>query len=489
MTDLYQKLHNYVDLFNRRDEECYQQLISNAQAEEFLAQQIPLLECPDAVIEKTYYFRWWTFRKHWKDTEKGHVLTEFLPPVKWAGPYNTIVCPACFHIREGRWLRDPEGWLKEYISFWLEGHGHRLKYSSWLVWAVWEYCSLKNDFAYAVEMLPRLVEFFEEREAIHRRSCGLYWSNDNRDGMEYSISGPGLRPTMNSYVYGDARTIAKIAALAGDRALQARFTAVAEQIKSKMDALLWHNDFYRVLPMAVEEDPALTCRPAVDADHDVREEVGFIPWYFGIPAPGKDPCFAQLLDSQGFRTPVGIATAEQRHPRFLEAHTHECLWNGYVWPFATSQTLVAVANLLRSGSTVLTKEAYYELLHQYAVSHRMTLDDGTEVPYIDEVLHPYTGIWSAREQLKDMGWLEKKGGYERGKDYNHSLFCDLVLSGLLGIGLHDGQVTANPLVPDCWEYFRVENLWLGGKRYSIYFDKTGSRYNMGPGLHIVENEI
>ena len=484
MTDLRKKLHTYITAFNKNDEECYRQLIPNDRAEEFLTANIPLLECPDKAIEQTYYFRWWTYRKHWKETEVGHIVTEFLPPVRWAGPYNSIVCPACFHIREGRWLKDDGQWLKEYITFWLEGRGQRLAYSSWLVWAVWEYCTIKNDFSYAVEQLPRLVEFFEERATIHRRSCGLYWSNDNRDGMEYSISGPGLRPTMNSYVYGDAVTIAKIAALAGDKALQTRFEAIASELKRQMDTLLWYKDFYRVLPLGVDDDPMLESRPPVDSAHDVQEQVGYIPWYFGIPGPDKSGCFRQLLDDQAFRAPWGITTAEQRHPRFLEPHTHECLWNGYVWPFATSQTLVAAANLLHAGGTALTKDDYYSLLRQYAYCHRITRDDGTIVPFIDEVMHPYTGVWSAREQLKNTGWLEKKGGYERGKDYNHSLFCDLVLSGLLGIDLKNGQITVKPLIPDSWDYFRVENLWLGGREYAIYYDRVGSRYGKGPGLHI-----
>ena len=486
MTDLYQKLHSYVTEFNTADEQCYIQDIPNEQAEAYLAENIPLLECPDETLEKTYYFRWWTYRKHWKTTEKGHIVTEFLPPVRWAGPYNSIVCPVGFHIREGRWLKDDGQWLKEYITFWLEGHGDRLKYSTWLIWAVWEYCTLKNDFAYALQMLPRLVEFFEERQAIHRRKSGLYWSNDNLDGMEYSISGPGLRPTMNCYAYGDAVVLAKIAALAGDTVLQTRFTAIADSAREAIDRLLLHDGHYRTIPMGAEEDPALPCRPAVAPEYDVREEAGYIPWYFGIPSGDKDSCFAQLLDEKGFRAKHGITTAEQRHPRFLEEHTHECLWNGYVWPFATSQTLVAVANLLQAGTDVLTRQDYYDLLCQYAASHRLIREDGTQVPFIDEVLHPYTGQWTAREQLKNMGWLEKKGGYERGKDYNHSLFCDLVLSGLLGISMEDGRITVNPLIPDSWDYFRVENLWLGGKQYSIYYDKTGNRYGKGPGLHICE---
>ena len=31
------------------------------------------------------------------------------------------------------------------------GFQFELKYSSWLVWAVWEYCSIKNDPEFAVQ--------------------------------------------------------------------------------------------------------------------------------------------------------------------------------------------------------------------------------------------------------------------------------------------------------------------------------------------------
>ena len=35
------------------------------------AQSIPLFECPDKTIERTYYFRWWTYRKHLRKTPSG----------------------------------------------------------------------------------------------------------------------------------------------------------------------------------------------------------------------------------------------------------------------------------------------------------------------------------------------------------------------------------------------------------------------------------
>ncbi|MHC4626962.1 MAG: hypothetical protein ACYTDV_08280 [Planctomycetota bacterium] len=84
------RFKHYVDQFNDGDEELYVQHIANDRAWEFLRANIPLFECPDKDIERTYYFRWWTYRKHIKNTPDGFVITEFLPDVPWAGKHNTI---------------------------------------------------------------------------------------------------------------------------------------------------------------------------------------------------------------------------------------------------------------------------------------------------------------------------------------------------------------------------------------------------------------
>ena len=122
------------------------------------------------------------------------------------------------------------------------------------------------------------------------------------------------------------------------------------------------------------------------------------------------------------------------------------------------------------------------MLHQYAASHKRILDDGTIKDWIDENMHPYSGIWEAREELRADSWNPQRGGYERGKDYNHSTFCDLVLSGLFGIEYKEGVLTAHPLITDTWEYFCVTN--LTAKNYTVLYDKTGNHYGMGTGLKI-----
>lgn len=480
---MYAKINHYIAQFNAQDHELYRNLISNEHAAPFLQEQIPLLDCPDPQIEEIYYFRWWTFRKHIRQGKTGYVITEFLPDVPWSGPENAIVCPVCLQIREGRWLKNADKIVRDYIRFWLHENTHVLDYSSWLPAAVWEYCCHQNDLQFAKECLPLLVAFFEKREQRHCRSCGLYWQNDDRDGMEYSISGSGLRPTLNSYAWADAIAIAEIAHFTGELDLHQRYSQIAQNIKSAMERLLWDGHYFKTIPLTESEDPLLPSRPTVAAAHDVRELVGFIPWYFSMPDKDTPAPFALLTDSNVFYAPFGLTTADQQHPRFMEKHPHECLWNGPVWPFATSQVLVAAANLLRQyPATAFSKEDYFNLLKQYTLSHRLTAEDGRSVPWIDENLHPFTGRWLARDEVQHFPEKVAEVGPERGKDYNHSLYCDLILSGLLGIQVQNGELTVHPLIPDNWNWFRVENLWVNGLCYRITFDRDGSHYGEGSGL-------
>ena len=100
------RLRQYIDAFIAHDEETVKNTIPNADAYRFLAQEIPLFECPDEDIERTYYFRYFTYRKHLKHTEDGWVVTEFLPKVSWSGKHNTINAAVGHHIYEGRWMRN-----------------------------------------------------------------------------------------------------------------------------------------------------------------------------------------------------------------------------------------------------------------------------------------------------------------------------------------------------------------------------------------------
>jgi predicted GH43/DUF377 family glycosyl hydrolase len=476
---------HYINTFNENDEELYIQHIPNEKAWEFLKSNIPLFECPDKDIERTYYFRWWTYRKHVKLTPDGFVITEFLPKVGWSGKHNTINCPAGHHFYEGRWLHNRK-YLDDYAVFWFRKGGSVRSYSFWAADAMWARYLVTTDKQQVTDLLADLVENYKGWEKSRLEPDGLFWQIDDRDGMEVSIGGSGKRATINSYMYGDAVAIAKIAGLAGRDDIAAKYKAEANRIRQLVLSKLWDEDakFFKTLPRKSEQLV------------DVREQHGYVPWYFNLPNEDKgyEEAWKQLMDPNGFYAPFGPTTAEQRHPKFSVSYEgHQCQWNGPSWPLATTQTLVGLANLLNNyKQEAISKSDYFETLKIYTKSHQLKREDGRIVPWIDENLNPYTGDWIARTRLKtwkDGAWPEGKGGKERGKDYNHSSYCDLINSGLVGLRPRaDDIIEVNPLLPaNTWDWFCLDNVLYHGQIITIVWDKTGDKYNKGKGLRVFAN--
>jgi hypothetical protein len=484
-----ESFRHYVEKFNADDEELYVQHVPNNKAWEFLKDNIPLFACPDKDFERTYYFRWWTFRKHIKNTPDGFVITEFLPKVGWSGKHNTINCPAGHHFYEGRWLHDQK-YLNDYAVFWFRKGGGVRSYSFWAADAMYARYLVNHDKAFVVDLLQDLVDNYEAWEKgwtrgkfyVGRHDNGLYFQIDDRDGMEVSIGGHGYRPTINSYMYGDAAAIAKIAELGDREDVAATYRDKAAEIKTLVQSKLWDRQAKFFKTRLAGRDKKLV---------DVRELLGYTPWYFNLPDVGYEQAWGQLMAPQGFYAPFGPTTAEQRHPRFRVSYQgHECQWNGPSWPFATTQTLVALANVLNNyEQNVISKRDYFETLQIYTRSHQLRRDDGLTVAWIDENLDPYTGDWIARSRLKQWKngtWDERKGGRERGKDYNHSAYCDLIISGLVGLRPRtDDIIEVHPLVPDGeWEWFCLDNVLYHGRVVTIVWDRTGQKYGKEQGLRV-----
>ncbi len=423
-----------------------------------LRQQVPRFECPDRQIEEIYSFRWRVFKKHLRQTPGGYVVTEFLPNVSWAGKYNTISCAAGHHFREGRWLQSSR-YLNDYALFWFRKGGEPRRYSFWAADSLYAQFLVSGDPALLTNLLPDLVKNYQAWESSHRDANGLYWQIDDRDGMEYSIGGSGYRPTINSYQYGDALAIARAADLAGNHALADEYRHKADTLKQLVQHHLWDTEapFFKTLPRGPGKKLV-----------DVCEEVGFVPWYFCLPDAGYEAAWKRLSDPDGFVAPFGPTTAERRHPRFMEKHNHDCLWNGPSWPYATTQTLVALANLLNEyKQTVVGKKDYVALLQTYARSQYK--DDK---PWIAENLDALTGKWIVDKP--------------RSVDYNHSGFVDLVITGLVGLRPRaDDVLEINPLVPEgTWDYFCLDRVRYHGHWLTILYDKTGQRYGRGAGLRV-----
>ena len=481
-------MERHFRAFAAVDEELYTNAVDNAHAYEFLRDKVPLFECPDDELTRTYYFRWWTYRKHLRKTPSGWVVTEFLPEVPWAGAENTISCAMGHHLREGRWLRCSE-MLDDYTRFMLErGNvtGPR-SYVCWPAWGTLERIKVSGRQGFAVSMLPQFVKRFETCKAGWRlygnfstgqdSATGLFSMDCNHEGTECALSCHGARPMVNAAMWAEASAIGRIAEFAGDRALARRFRDEAAIIENAVTSRLWH-----------AEREFFTAISAVGRQDAVRELHGYAPFYFRMPlAASFMSAWKPLMREDGFWAKWGLTFPERSTPGFTIDYTgHECKWNGPTWPYATSVALTALCNVLqanRGGTLPVSAGDFAALMKQYAAAHVRRIDDGRVVPWIDENQNPFTGDWISRTIILQTPAMRRRFARERGKDYNHSTFCDLVIAGLCGLVPHeDGRIDVRPLAPPEWDWWCMDGVRYHGRDVTILFDRDGTRYGCGKGL-------
>ena len=450
---------------------------------------IPFLDVPDQQIQDVYYYRWQTYKEHlvYTGPEYGWLSNEFLQPVSYGAPYGGVVAAAGHQITEGRWLRDQQ-YTKDDIDYWLNGPGQFPKprtdavnpdtadwaheYSFWAASAVWQQYLAAGDAGFTTAEKQSLIRQYDGWANHFDSSLGLYWQVPVWDATEFSPSsyessdpyhgGAGFRPTINAYQYGDAMAIAQIAALTSDTATAADFTGRATALRTAMQAHLWDpsRQFFYDMPRDNNPSHALL---------DTREEMGFVPWMFDMPAASDASAFAQLKDPNGFAAAYGPTTTERRSQWFMHDASQCCRWDGPSWPYETSQTLTGLANLLDDypAQSVIKPVDYVSMLHTYAATQYRNGQ-----PYVAEAHDPDQPNW-----IYDSN--------DHSEDYNHSTFNDNVISGLIGLrGQAGDTLTVKPLAPSSWDYFALENTPYHGHNVTVLWDRTGSRYGQGAGLHV-----
>lgn len=465
-----ESFRHYVDYFNKMEDENIRQAIPNDSAWGWMKKNIPLFECPQQNFEEIFYYRWWTLRKHIKKTDQGFVFTEFLVQRSYADKYNLISSALGHHIYESRWLHDKR-YMDNNLHVWYRGNGgkpmSKLRfYSGWNMDAVYNRYLVNSDKKFVLDLLPDLEADYAAWENEKRSLNGLYWQFDVRDAMEETISGgrreKNARPSINGYMYGNAKGLGSIATMAGRSDVAAVYNRKADTVKQLTQSKLWNNghDFFEVL------------KEQGDTSANVKEEIGFIPWYFSMPDNNYNDAWKSLTDTKTFCAPFGITTADRSHPKFRTHGCCKCEWDGAVWPFATSQTLTAMANLLNNYKQDYVADSnYFDLLETYVESQYYR-----GRPYIGEYLDEKTGYWL-------------KGDEERSRYYNHSTFNDLIITGLVGLRPRaDDVIEVNPLLPDNkWDWFCLDNVLYHGKIITIIWDKTGMKYKKGKGLSVWVN--
>ncbi len=460
---------HYVDRFNTMEDENIQQAIPNDSAWDWMQANIPLFDCPQKNFEEMFYYRWWTLRKHIKQTEKGFVFTEFLVQRSYADKYNLISSALGHHMYESRWLHNKK-YMDDNLLIWFRGNeGKAMKrlrfYSGWNEDAIYNRYLVNGDKKFVVDLLPELEADYAGWEQEKQLPNGLFWQYDVRDAMEESISGgrkeKNPRPSINSYMYGNAMALAKIARLSETNNDWLKYYDKADSIQHLLQTKLW-NAQHQFFEVRKEQGDTLS---------NVKEQIGFLPWYFNMPDKEYTIAWKNVTNIKTFCAPYGITTADRSHPQFRTHGCCKCEWDGAVWPFATAQTLTAMANLLNNyRQKYVTNKNYFEQLETLVKSQYVN-----GKPYIGEYLDEKTGVW-----LK---------GEERSRYYNHSTFNDLIITGLVGLRPRaDNTIEVNPLLPaGKWDWFCLDNILYHEKLVTIIWDKTGLKYKKGKGLSVWVN--
>ena len=98
-----------------------------------------------------------------------------------------------------------------------------------------------------------------------------------QDGFD---SGEAFRPTINSYMYGNAMAIAHIAAMKGDMATNKIYLQSAAELKKNVEQNLWNDSLQHFTDRFKQNNQYVHYWNFIRG----RELAGMIPWYFNLPA-------------------------------------------------------------------------------------------------------------------------------------------------------------------------------------------------------------
>lgn len=449
---------------------------------------IPFFDSPDSGINEIYYYRWELITKHlvYGSPQTGYTFTEFMDRPFWSGTYGAISCPLGHQFYEVRWLKN-DRIIRDFASYWFETPGAEPRsYSNWYGDSMWGIYKVKQDKNFLKSVYPYMKKQYHGFVKEHYNpEYGMFMWDGMHDGMEVNINsrqtedrirgGDGYRPTLNSYMYADLKALSKASNLLRHSELSKEYDKKAQKLKKRVQEELWDPDrnfFFH--QFAFDELNGIKARTLTyetgkyaGSPHG-REQIGFVPWQFNLPDQGYAEAWKYLMDKDYFYSEYGPTTVEQNDPLF-KVSKNCCVWSGNSWPYATTQTLVAMANLLHNyEQDVVSKEDYFKLLKTYTKTHHK---NGR--PYIAEAANPYTGSWKGHDH------------YYHSEHYFHSGYVNNVITGLVGLRPRkDDTIEVNPQIPDSWDYFALEDIAYHGHNVSIVWDRDGTKYNRGKGLMI-----
>lgn len=469
-------------------------------AEEYqrwFTENIPLFDCTDPWVTKMWYHRWYVAKKNHSRVGAGLLQEDSFSEGRWnSGWYTATITYGAGHVlREARWLRNPEyarnyfrGFARcqredgLYRSFYVDGiarpTGDEGKYTDWITAAVWDTHLVQPDTAFLREALPALrknISYWQRHS----------WDNDGLlvvdnhwwTGMEWqpsfffkanykpaegrdasSVQNPVKRTDLTSYQYANVRALAAVQRQLGQAEDAVATETLAETIRQAALAKMWDAQtgfFYDLLP---GNDERIFTAKTIAA---------FYPYYAGLPSQAEyAQAWSHLTNPDEFWPAYPPASTAQDSPAYSQDPEMQgrpltvCYWNGPTWPHATSLVISGLARSLRElgeeAHPVGSRQTLLTLLTSFTQAQFETKD--YDRPHTGEFYRGDTADWQTPE-----------------RDYLHSTYADLILTGLIGIVPRADEVLElHPLLPSPseggWSHFCVENVPYHDRLITIVWD-------------------
>ena len=259
-----------------------------------------------------------------------------------------------------------------------------------------------------------------------RQGSGIYGTQ--LDTMDWSM--PIVTIDLNAFSILEKRALAQLWSHLGDQATAHRLQGEADAREVLLHERLWDETagFY----FDIAEDGARRI--------PVWSPIGFIPILLPqLPEERVSRLLDRLFDEKKFWLKAPLPTVAADDPDFRPDHSY---WMGPTW---MSYMIPILRGLFRrapeAGWTLLDRMLDYLVV------------GGN--PRVFENYNPVTGVG---QDCPDFGW--------------HGMLIDVVLTELLGIGLDPGD-NYRPRPGRCraprgWSEWRVENLYVRGRRYNAH---------------------
>jgi len=432
--------------------------------ERWLAEQIPLFDCPDQKWTRCWYYRWFLVRVNYQE-ENG--IPGFYEGKR--GGYTRHITYSTPHIMdEVRWLKDSRYAYgqAEILGKRREANGRRFGgYTHWIASTLWGTYLVHPDKKQLARLLPAWAEDTEMafpgrlspdlplREYLlnppSHWATGMEWQPawfyfDNYDRTKETNL---YRPDYTAYYYANARAVANMYRELGFQDKARQFDALADKVKEAVNTLMWDpvTKFYYSIKTGTDDQKAL-----------VKEVVGIYPFAFEVPEKKHVRAFETILDPEEFWGPWKVTTCTMKCPMYTPK-VHLCNWNGPVWPHANSIVAHALAKGIRIYmAPAVTKRHLWELLDSYTSLH-----------YEDK------GTWKQPN-------IHEEGNADDGQmygcpDYFHSTYNDLIITLVGGlVPRNDDIIELFPVVDVPWTHFKLDRIPYKGHLLTIVWDERSS---------------